>query len=186
MKRITRKEFEALKGTLWGRSPQGYGEFSNTMERHWDRIQEVQSSEPMSVESIEVVIKQVMVDNDSHYLTWPDVLKAREIAKAIQPLTVQQGFTPDWSKAPEWTGGVIVQWSNDMLSPMDKCFCHFIPRPIPKMRPKTPHEKLTDLMAHGTSATRITWMEVARATTLEGKTLDDLLADRGIATEVQE
>lgn len=146
MKKITPEEFEALKIALWSMPALGYEEFSSFMEHHWSRIQEAQSSEPMSWEDVEDIIKPLMTKEQYAMNDFEGVRHSAIVAKGIAPYTSKQGFIPDWSKAPEWCvgwrptwerRGVVAPW---VVTPFEYCAGPFVPRPTPKTRERTVEE----------------------------------------------
>lgn len=140
MKKITREEFDRLY-----RVPLGADEL-------WTRIQEAQCSEPMNVDQIEPVLRKVFQDkfgSSQPTTEWMDCLY--KMAKAVAPLTVQQGFVPDWSKAPEGTVGCVAFFTGSVEAywKPGATGCDnvtFIPRPAPKTRERTHQEKVHELM----------------------------------------
>lgn len=131
--------------------------------------------ETMSVEEIEKRLR-------SDWMTLPSVvgemnnsLAWNGLARAIQPLTVQQGFVPDWPKAPEYANSVKWHWSRDtdggnVIST----------RPAPKMRQKTREEKIADLRSN---AVIMNWPTIGQ---LKDDTIDDLCRAASIPLETEE
>lgn len=177
MKKITREEFDEYRNED---TRHGY---ASAMEKLWSRIQEVQSSEPMSVEEIEKIILPIMSEEGKRYQDFVGVRQSWEVAKAVQLLTVKQGFAVDWSKTPtdsfgRRAMGVLIQWAwyetkeqNDANLVRD-CI-EFIPRPVPKSAPKTIGEKRADLLH-------------AISTMSDPDEIDELCKAAGIPTEVTE
>lgn len=101
--------------------------------------------EPMSVEEITGLLQGI---------GWP--AECRKVAKIFQPLTVQQGFVVDWSKAPKDAEGVAIIWNgvgygcacySQIETDTNSALIEFIPRPAPKMRQKTREEKISGIVA---------------------------------------
>jgi len=122
-----------------------------------DELLDTGKRDPMSVEEIEKAVR----------LGWSNTIKrihglefdgsvmderhARAMAEAIQPLTVQQGFAPDWSEAPDDASNVMVIWSyyhdeEDMKnnSSIRNDVIQFIQRPQ-QTRKKTLGELIRDI-----------------------------------------
>ncbi len=179
MKNITREEFERLVFELTGRNV-----LNASAEMFWSRIQEAQSSEPMSVDQIEPVLRKVFQDkfgSSQPTTEWMDFLY--KMAKDVAPLTVQQGFIPDWSKA-QYDGVKGVTWcfvyeteeeiSGDMAHGYES-YDGYIPRPTPKTRERTRDDKIAKLVELG---------YVINARMLNGakdSTIDDLCTASGIS-----
>lgn len=127
--------------------------------------------------SVEEIVK-IIVENSNGALVY-DGIVALLLAKAIQPLTVQQGVTIDWSKAPGWADYVNLYWAKiESFSAF-----HTIPRPIPrpatKTRSMTREEKVTLLVT-----AYILPYNVSVTDKLSDSTIDDLCKAAGINTEV--
>lgn len=104
------------------------------------------NSEPISLESIVAHIRQeiksyawgsIESSNAQRNISTQDEL-VFTLARIVAPLTVQQGFTPDWSKAPELARGIAILWRTHDDGDPDTI--QYIPRPAPKMRRKTMSE----------------------------------------------
>ena len=190
MKMITREELDEFVRVAIIDHRNAYDTEFRCTGPLWSRIQEVQSSEPMSVDQVEPVLRKVFCDKfvDSQPTTeWMDTLL--KMAKAIQPLTVKQGFVVDWSKAPKGkpVTGIQVTWSwwdNEeeffKRSTVPALCYAFIPRPAPKMRPKTRDEKVDDLRGN---AVIMNWPTLGE---LKDSTIDDLCLATGIPLEATE
>ncbi len=183
MNKITREEFKKFTNELYTGISVGWPAF---FDRFWSRIQEVQSSEPMSVDQIEPYLRMAFCDKfgmAQPTTEWMDALL--KMAKAVQPLTVQQGFVVDWSKAPSWAQGVRIIFDDGQAwigGPEGKCFppqgrwfktIEYHNRPTPKATPRTTGEKCADLIH------RITTM-------LDPDEIDELCKAAGIPIEVTE
>ena len=49
----------------------------------------------------------------------------------INALQEEQGFVPDWSKAPSWALSATTKWSGHTSSIEDEDIINIIPRPLP-------------------------------------------------------
>lgn len=177
MKQITGEEFNELVTRI-----DVMAKNESYKEALWSRIQEVQSSEPMSVEQIENAIYQKALARGVDKFAKPGTMDFGRWIKdylipAIIPLTVQQGFVPDWSKAPEWATSIVMLWSRqDEPWGCGPTEFNRIPRPVPKMRPKTRKEKVQAIRGSGM------FLDVDK---LKESTLDDLLSVKGISLETE-
>lgn len=132
-------------------------EWEAVENRIWERIQEAQSTEPMSVDQIEPFLRKAFQDKfGTGQPTTERVDCLYKMAKEIQPLTVQQGFVPDWNHPAvkethngQKCTGVFAKY---VYEPAEKVMgdhqytsATFIPRPASKMRKKTREEKIEDL-----------------------------------------
>lgn len=126
MKKIKRGDFWMLDADeAWGHV--------NALQTELDRLERAwREWKAMTVEEIENFLK--MAPHGT-------VTSRKSLAEYIQPLTVQQGFVPDWSKAPDTVDWIDICWApghyrEGFLS---------IPRPAPKTRERTAREKNTAL-----------------------------------------
>ncbi len=131
----------------------------------WSRIEAVQSSETMSVDDVESILENVYVKTIGPMFPgseWRILLDA--IIKAVQPLTIKQGFGP-MSAEIDRTGNALNEagwaciraWSEMGIPPMDgdtwnnlkqglvyptvKAYLDNLPKPTPDKVPKTTAEK---------------------------------------------
>lgn len=151
----------------------------------WSRIQEAQSSEPMSVDQIEPVLRKAFQDKfgpSQPTTDWMDLL--HKMAKAVAPLTVQQGFVPDWSKAEAGHVGIVLYFTEwpEITYGHAHGLAGYIRRPAPRMRQKTRDEKVHDLYKpYGAQD----W-SIGMTDALAESTIDDLCRAAGIPLEVPE
>lgn len=184
MNKITREEFENCVTY-------------NKSEYLWSRIQEAQSSETMDYSELrQRILNRVEQWSNTNIGTIADA-----VAQEVLPLTVQQGFVPDWSKAPKVDGELpdkaAVFWYWD-LGGVKKypAFQHWH-RPAPKMRQKTDEQLLENLvesyfktdgkagLAEHDTRLADAWAKVAREM-VAGKSIQDLCRAAGIPLEVPE
>lgn len=183
MNKITRDEF--LDVFLDYLNTFDATERSTIRNRLWSRIQEVQPSEPMSLGEIERHVCEVLLVGQENL--W----------EAIQPLTVKQGFVPDWSKAPtrnkKLPDKAAVFWYWDDGGIASGTAIHHWHRPAPKMRPKTGFEKIsawTEWKKAQRKANHFTdspyyASQLLAEELVEGKSIDDLCRAAGIPLEVE-
>lgn len=140
MNKITREEFE-------------FHRCAKDAKYLWSRIQEAQSSEPMSLDKIgrmlqdELKTKFPFKFDRFESEEWIGAILA--MAKTVQPLTVQQGFVVDWLKAPEWATEWDGCWFGNVVEDGGRQFKRTwitIPRPTDNTKPKTTGEKRNDLI----------------------------------------
>lgn len=173
MKKISREEcYQTALVNLWN---------------HIDALQkEVEWLERVGSERKAMTVDQIrayMSDNHSFDMSI-------RLAEEIQPLTVQQGFVPEWSKAPlratEWACGFLKgpEWC-------DEDTVIYIPRPSPKTREKDRDELLEEFqmdiskkfgwIPNGNTVWQFIAEELA-----DGKPLKDLCRAAGISLTVTE
>lgn len=159
---LTREEFRQLIKELGWNGTYDYLEANLSTDR----------SEPMSLEEIEKVVCDASYD-----ILRPGDDVAVSIAKAVQPLTVKQGFVPDWSKAPEWANGVRIEWSTCPPTADGRMWITDLPRPkVKRMRTREEKEIAVGnkLNIYGI------------CTMLSDSSLDDLCRAANISLEVEE
>lgn len=174
-KRITREELDEILGK---NSP-----WEEIDAELWSRIQEAQSSEPMSLNDIDKFLSDAGVEW-VEFETKLDGKKPglRPLSQLIQPLTVQQGFVPDWSKAGAGVRGYVCRWwYKDTFSSIDAGE-FFFQRPAPKTRQKTREERVNSIIntMGGDLAS------YALTSKLSDSTIDDLCRAAGIPLETTE
>lgn len=146
-KRIEDFTAEELGEVFWGAK----GHQVNDMAPVLDYIKanlDTGKREPMSVEEIRGKVLSWCRANSQAEIRDDDIA---ELVEIVQPLTVQQGFVPDWSKAPEWANCVSLYWArmhgSDRSFHGEAILFDNIPRPAPKMRQKTREEKVAEIVA---------------------------------------
>lgn len=105
------------------------------------------------------------------------------LAEIIQPLTAQQGFVPDWSKAPDTADRIDICWASGHY----REGFHSIPRPTPKTGEKTAQQlakEYVDKMVGGGNRADAYLILVEKLH--NGEKLDDLCTAVGISLTVTE
>lgn len=140
-----------------------------------DRIQSVQSGEPMVLDELERLLRNAGALDGNNY---------RGLAEFLQPLTRRQGFVVDWSspEVPGWAKSVKIIWSaqsidNSVIEP--GALLAFIPRPKQKRR------RTTEQLLHAIIDRGGKWDMVA-LDLANGKTPEQIAVSYGVPLEVEE
>lgn len=188
MKKITREQFKNYLSDIYV----SHDAKSRKVEQElWHHIQSLQDEldrkELMSVEDLADMVEL------KQYGFMKSTMRSdiEDVCRILQPLTVQQGFVPDWSVAPHWALQFVGHWAvNIELS--DKWHGEFvIPRPTPPKvkRERMATEKTSDLVRHYKKTLgldRILSLDKIIEELDSGKTLSDLCTAAGIDLFVEE
>lgn len=187
MKKITREEFNELVTRI-----DVMAKNEAYKETLWSRIQEAQSSEPMSREDIATAIKDAHTDlkewypGTSYIESLSKLLHGKIIDARVAGLSVNDHMEAiskliQWNDRPWATGLKLGYMTKDIMPTNDRIadpFCT-VPRPAPKMRPKTDKE-LVDELEHWRTHGR-----TFRTLPLSRETMELFCRDAGISLETK-